>query len=178
MPMTVPEHLNQFTDVLIDSYFIIDMDHNIVEYNRAFVAMLPRAVARKLKTMKCYEALQLDICKDSCIAKQCWKLGRQVRLDEIGGRIPADPKEMRFILSCIPIKDEKGNVIGALETQRNVTDEAMVQVKYQTQMEASAKRQSEMEETLLTRTRRLLEVSRRLYQAQRDLLRSKTDLFG
>ena len=54
----------------------------------------------------------------------------------------------------------------------------MVQVKYQKQMEASAQRQAEMEETLLLRTRRLLEVSRRLYEAQRELLRNKTELFG
>lgn len=178
MPMVVPESLGQFAEVIIDSYFIIDVEHNIVDYNRGFVAMLPRAVARKLKTKKCHEVLQLDICKENCIAKQCWKLGRQVRLDEISGRIPGEPQEMRFILSCIPIHDEAGKVIGALEMQRNVTDEAMVQVKYQTQMEATSRKQSEMEEVLLHRTRRLLEVSRRLYRAQRDLLRAKTELFG
>jgi len=178
MPMVVPPSLMKFIDVIIDSYFIVDMDHNIVDYNRAFAAMLPRALARKLKTKKCYEALQLDICKDNCIAKQCWKLNRQVRLDEITGQVPGEPQPMRFILSCIPIQDDNGEVIGALEVQRNVTDEAMVQVKYQTQMEASAVRQAEMEETLLHRTRRLLEVSRRLYQAQRELLRGKTELFG
>ena len=178
MPMVVPEALSQFADVIIDSYFIVDMEHNIIDFNRAFVAMLPRAVARKLKTKKCHEVLQLDICKERCIASQCWKLGRQVRLDEISGRVPDEPQEMRFILSCIPIRDEAGNVIGALEIQRNVTDEAMVQVKYQTQMEATSKKEAEMEDTLLQRTRRLLEVSRRLYQAQRELLRRKTELFG
>lgn len=178
MPMAVPESLRHFAEVIIDSYFIVDMEHNIVDFNRGFVAMLPRAVARKLKTKKCYEVLQLDICKDNCIAKQCWKLDRQVRLDEISGRVPGEPQEMRFILSCIPIRDTEGNIIGALEMQRNVTDEAMVQVKYQTQMEASSKRQAEMEETLLHRTRRLLEVSRRLNQTQRELLRAKTELFG
>ena len=30
-----------------------------------------------------------------------------------------------------PITDERGNHVGALEIQRNVTDEAVVQVKYQ-----------------------------------------------
>ena len=176
--MMLPRSLSEFVDVIIDSYFIIDTDHNIVDYNRAFAAMLPRHLARKLKTRKCHEVLQLDICKDGCIARQCWELGRQVRLDEIAGEVPGEPQPLRFILSCIPVLDDAGEVIGALEVQRNVTDEAMVQVKYQKQMEANALRQSETEETLRLRTRRLLEVSRRLYEAQRELLRKKTELFG
>jgi PAS domain-containing protein len=178
MAMVVPQSLAQFIDIIIDSYFIIDMEHNIVDFNRAFVAMLPRAVARNLKTKKCHEVLQLDICQENCIAKQCWKLGRQVRLDEITGRVPGEAQDLRFILSAIPIRDENGNVIGALEVQRNVTDEALVQIKYQTQMEASTRKQAEAEETLRQRTRRLLEVSRRLYRAQRELLKGKTELFG
>lgn len=176
--MSVPTSLTQFIDVIIDSYFIVDMEHNIIDFNRAFLAMLPRPIARALKTKKCHEVLQLDICKENCIAKQCWKLGRQVRLDEITGQVSGENETMRFILSAIPIQDENGEVIGALEVQRNVTDEAMVQLKYQTQMEDSAKRQQELEETLLQRTRRLLEVSRRLYMAERELLKSRTELFG
>lgn len=176
--MGLPQTLAQFADIIIDSYFVIDLEFNIVDFNRPFSAMLPRAIVRSLKTKKCHEVLQLAICKESCIAKQCWQSNRQVRLDEITGRIPGESQDMRFILSCIPIRDDNGQVIGAMEVQRNVTDEAMVQIKYQTQMEASARQQKELEDLLQLRTRRLLEVSRRLYVTQRELLRSKTDLFG
>lgn len=176
--MELPQNMAQFVDIIIDSYFIIDIEHNIVDFNRTFHSMLPRAVARKLKTMKCYEALVLDICKENCIAKQCWKANRHVRLDEITGRVAGEGTDLRFILSAIPIRNERGEIIGAMEMQRNVTDEALVQIKYQSQVDASAKAQRQLEEELHFRTRRLLEISRRLYTAQRDLIKVKTDLFG
>ena len=39
----------------------------------------------------------------------------------------------------MPITDEAGNHVGALEIQRNVTDEAVVQVKYQEMLETEAR---------------------------------------
>ncbi len=170
--------LAQFADILIDSYFIVDMERNIVDFNRAFHSMLPRKVARKLKTKKCHEVLQLDICKDGCIAEQCWKNNAHVRLDEIGGRVEGDDRELRFILSAIPLRDENGEVVGVLEVQRNVTDEALVQAKYQQQVDASARQLKLLEEELRLRTRRLMDVSRRLFALQKELLSARTDLFG
>src|SRR5215468_5303513 len=119
------------SDVIIDSYFICDNDRNIVEFNRAFFSLLPRNIARGLKGKKCYDVLALNICKDRCIAQQCWQDKKQVRLDEIVGQPAGADKPMRFILSAIPIYDDKGNHVGALELQRDVTVEAEVQVKYQ-----------------------------------------------
>ncbi len=170
--------LAQFADVIIDSYFIVDMERNIVDFNRAFHAMLPRKVARKLKTKKCHEVLQLDICHENCIAQQCWKNNAHVRLDEIRGRVEGDDREQRFILSAIPLRNEAGEVVGVMEVQRNVTDEALVQAKYQQQVDASARQLKLLEEELQLRTRRLMEVSRRLFALQKDLLAARTDLFG
>ena len=59
------------SDGIIDSYFIVDNDRNIVEFNRAFFSMLPRGVARGLKGKKCFDVLALSVCKDACIAHQC-----------------------------------------------------------------------------------------------------------
>ena len=170
---------SQFAHVLIDSYFVVDLERNIVDYNQAFRAMFPRQVARSLKSKKCYEVLQLNICKDRCIAKQCWKAQQHVRFDEIGGRIAGDEgKEMRFILSAIPIRDENNEIIGALEVQRNVTDEAVVQQKYQQQVDASAEELRRVTDLLHQRTKQLMRTSRLLSEARRALLRAKTDLFG
>lgn len=175
--MKLPNSLKQFGDVLIDSYFIVDMERNIVDFNRTFYSMLPRSVARTLKSKKCYEVLKLEICKDRCIAKECWATQGHVRLDEISGSVEGQEGEMRFILSAIPIRDDAGNLIGAMEMQRNVTDEAIVQTKYQQQVESTERRLKQLEDTLSNRTRRLLEVGNELAQAQRALLRAKTELF-
>src|SRR6476661_4508020 len=118
----------QISEVIIDSYFVCDSERNIVDFNRAFFSLLPRNVARGLKGKKCYEVLQLNICKDRCIAQQCWNDKKQVRLDEIDGRPAGGEKAARFNLSAIPILDENGNPVGALEVQRDVTDDAAVQV--------------------------------------------------
>jgi PAS domain-containing protein len=172
--------LQQFktvSDVIIDSYFIVDQDRNIVDFNRAFFSLLPRQVARGLKGKKCYEVLELNICKDACIAHQCWKDKRQVRLDEIKGRVPgSDAGEMRFILSAVPILDAAGNPLGALQIQRNVTDEAMVQVKYQEMLENEARERERLASQIRLRTKELLDTNQMLLRVQKELLNYKKGL--
>lgn len=172
--------LQQFkavSDVIIDSYFIVDQDRNIVDFNRAFFSLLPRGVARGLKGKKCYEVLELNICKDACIAHQCWKDKRQVRLDEIKGRVPGgEDVEMRFILSAVPILDASGNPLGALEMQRNVTDEAMVQVKYQEMLENEARERERLASQIRLRTKELLDTNQMLLRVQKELLNYKKGL--
>ena len=172
--------LQQFkavSDVIIDSYFIVDQDRNIVDFNRAFFSLLPRGVARGLKGKKCYEVLELNICKNACIAHQCWKDKRQVRLDEIKGRVPGGEEgEMRFILSAVPIMDANGNPLGALEVQRNVTDEAMVQVKYQEMLENEARERERLASQIRLRTKELLDTNQMLLRVQKELLNYKKGL--
>jgi PAS domain-containing protein len=167
----------QVSDSIIDSWFVVDNERNIVEYNRAFFGMLPRAVARGLKGKKCYEVLELNICKEACIAQQCWRERRQVRLDEIKGRVPgAETGEMRFILSGLPIYDQNGNTVGALEIQRNVTDEATVQVKYQEMLETEARERERLAAQIRSRTKELLDTNQTLLKVQKELLGYKKGL--
>src|SRR5215216_5720428 len=102
--MDVPPALTTFLDqfkrvnnAIVDSYFVVDTERRIVDFNRAFYAMLPRQVARGLKGKKCFEVIELNICKSECIAQQCWNDNRHVRLDEISGVILGDTesKQMR-----------------------------------------------------------------------------------
>jgi hypothetical protein len=176
----------QVSDALIDSWFVVDNDRNIVDFNRAFFGMLPRNVARGLKGKKCYEVIELNICKEACIAQQCWRDKRQVRLDEITGHVigatgtpgerGGDGQEMRFILSAIPIYDTAGAQIGALEIQRNVTDEAQVQVKYQDMLETEARERERLAQQIRARTKELLETNQILLKVQKELLAYKKGL--
>src|SRR5262245_12820178 len=168
--------LGQFkgvSDVFIDSWFIVDQERNIVEFNRAFFSLLPRQVGRGLKGKKCYEVLELDICKECCIAHQCWRDKRQVRLDEINGKPSQTEQPMRFVLSAIPILDDAGNTVGALEIQRNVTDEAVVQTKYQEMLDNEARERERLAGQIRNRTRDLLETNQTLLRVQRELLAYK-----
>lgn len=166
----------QLSDVFIDSWFICDTERNIVEFNRAFFSLFPRQVARGLKGKKCYDVLALNICKDRCIAQQCWSDSRHVRLDEIMGQPQGGEKPMRFILSAIPIYDHNGKHVGALEVQRDVTDEATVQVKYQEMLDNEAREREKLVTQIRSRTKELLDTNQTLLRVQKELLAFKKGL--
>jgi PAS domain-containing protein len=163
---------------IVDSYFIVDLERRVVDFNRAFFAMLPRQASRGLKGKHCYDVIELNICKTDCIAKQCWSGNRHVRLDEISGTITGDPgaNTLRFILSAVPITDEHGAHVGALEIQRNVTDEAVVQVKYQEMLENEARERERLANQVRARTKELLETNQLLLKTQKELLAYKKGL--
>jgi PAS domain-containing protein len=170
-------HFKQVSEVIIDSYFVCDNDRNIVDFNRAFFSLLPRNIARGLKGKKCYEVLALNICKDRCIAQQCWADKKQVRLDEIVGQPAGSDKPMRFILSAIPIYDDQGNHVGALELQRDVTVEAEVQVKYQEMLDNEARERERLANQIRARTKDLLETNQALLKLQKELRAYKKGLW-
>ena len=168
----------QVAPAIVDSYFVVDRERRIVDFNRAFYAMLPRQMARGLKNKKCYEVIELNICRDNCIAQQCWSDNRHVRLDEISGTIVGDSEaqKLRFILSAVPITDAEGNHVGALEIQRNVTDEAEVQIKYQEMLENEARERERLAIQIRARTKELLQANQLLLKTQKELLAYKKGL--
>lgn len=180
--MTAPalqQFLTEFKRVanaIVDSYFVVDTERRIVDFNRAFFALLPRQVARGLKGKHCFDVIELNICKSECIAQQCWANNRHVRLDEISGTIAGESEPLKFILSAVPITDEQGNHVGALEIQRNVTDEAVVQVKYQEMLETEARERERLAAQIRTRTKELLETNQLLLKTQKELLAYKKGL--
>ncbi len=163
-------------NAIVDSYFIVDTDRRIVDFNRAFFALLPRQLARGLKGKHCYEILEHNICKTECIAQQCWAGNQHIRLDEISSNIVGEADKLRFILSAVPITDEQGNHVGALEIQRNVTDEAVVQVKYQEMLETEARERERLANQVRARTKELLETNQLLLKTQKELLAYKKGL--
>jgi hypothetical protein len=179
IPPALQQFLTEFKRVasaIVDSYFVVDTERRIVDFNRAFFALLPRQLARGLKGKRCYEVIELNICKAECIAQQCWADNRHVRLDEISGSVVGEGQKMRFILSAVPITDERGNHVGALEIQRNVTDEAVVQVKYQEMLETEARERERLANQVRMRTKELLETNQLLLKTQKELLAYKKGL--
>jgi hypothetical protein len=83
---------------------------------------------------------------------------------------------MRFVLSAIPILDEQGNPVGALEVQRNVTDEATVQTKYQEMLDHEARERERLAAQIRSRTRELVETNQALLRVQKELVAYKKGL--
>lgn len=172
------ESFKQIAPAIIDSYIVIDTNRRIVDFNRGFYKMLPRQTARGLKGKRCYEVLEFNVCKENCIAQQCWKDNSSTRFDGIRGRILGDSKakELRFILSAVPITDTDGQHVGALEIQRNVTDQTEVQAKYQGMLETEAFERERLAAQIRGRTKELLETNRLLLKTQKELLSYKKGL--
>ncbi|MBL4637388.1 MAG: PAS domain-containing protein [Kofleriaceae bacterium] len=168
--------LKQVAPALIDSYFIVDAERKIIEFNRAFYAMFPRQVARGLKNKVYSGVIELNI--GTCIVEQRWTENRHVRLDEISGTIigDAEAQQMKFILSALPITDGAQQHVGALVILRNVTDEAEVQVKYQEMLETEAQERERLATQIRTRTKELLETNHLLLRTQKELLSYKKGL--
>jgi len=76
----------------------------------------------------------------------------------------------------VPITDEAGRNVGALEIQRNVTDEAVVQVKYQEMLETEARERERLANQVRMRTKELLETNQLLLKTQKELLAYKKGL--
>lgn len=167
--MELTDAFKQISDVVIDAYFITDAEGRILDYNRAFFALFSRQVARKLKTMNVSEAIPMK--RD--VARECMETGRHVRLDEIPIRTKGSDEELRMILSAIPLKQSDDAVMGALVILRNVTDEAIIQVKYQEMLETEARERERLVEQIKSRTSALVEANELLLDLQRELVEYK-----
>jgi PAS domain S-box-containing protein len=170
--MELLDAFKNISDVVIDAYYVVDPAGLILDYNRAFFAMFPRQISRKLKGMPIGEA----VLAERNVSKECMEAGRHVRLDEIPMRVQGAEETYRVILSGIPIKDGAGAVLGALVIIRNVTDEAMMQVKYQEMLENEARERERLAEQIKDRTSALVETSELLLGVQRELIEYKKGL--
>jgi len=168
--MELLERVKAISDALIDGYFVLDAERTILHFNQAFYAMLPRTVSRGLKGKKCYDVMEMEICKERCIAQQCWEARKHMRLDEISGRVAKTDRKLVFILSALPFFNEDGTPQGALVIQRNVTDEAQVQTKYQEMLENEKRERERLMHIIRLRTKDLLETSQQLLGVQKELM--------
>src|SRR5512141_2321094 len=83
-PPALQQFLTEFkrtSNAIVDSYFIVDTERRIVDFNRAFFALLPRSVARGLKGKHCYEVLELNIRQNECNAHPSTDDNRHLQLD-------------------------------------------------------------------------------------------------
>ena len=171
------EKLERIGSVIIDPYMVVDAELNILDFNGAFRSLFPRQVSRRLKKIRCCDALSLDICASGCIARAAWSKGQNVRLDEITGVIPATGEEVRLIGSATPICDSAGKQIATLVIYRNVTDEAKVQAKYKTMLEEATRERQELEEELRGRTRELLDSNETINRLEQELMQHRKGLW-
>ena len=97
-------------------------------------------------------------------------------MNEINGTVVGETTSKTFILSALPILDDSGVPLGAVEMQRDVTDVVDMQGKYRTMLDMEAAEREQMNQTVQTRTKQLMDVNKRLIQTQKELLEYKRRL--
>jgi len=166
------EAFNLVSEVVFDAYFLTDENGLISEYNRMFYSLFPKSIARKLKGMRLNEVMQIPVD----VVSETMKKKTHIRLDEIEAHVQ-DMDEYRFIFSGIPLNDENNNFSGVLVLMRNVTDEAMVQLKYQEMLETEAKARDLLKDELKNRTESLVQMSQKYFALKEKIrMRSKGQL--
>ncbi len=123
--------LESFGPVFLDSYFVVDRNRRITDFNEAFVQMVGYRPAqrRQVAGSHCFDILKLEICRERCIALACLERNGPVRMEEIRGKTP-DGRDILLELSAVPMRDDDGDITGVFVTHRDVTDERNLKDRY------------------------------------------------
>ena len=106
-------------DSIVDGVFTVDKSWKITTFNRAaeIITRVPRAEAIG---RRCSEVLRASICESDCALKRTMETGTPIVckpiyiIDGHGDRVPIS-------ISTALLKDETGNVIGGVETFRDLS---------------------------------------------------------
>ncbi|MFC1610515.1 PAS domain-containing protein [Myxococcota bacterium] len=125
------DFIDRFGSVFLDSFFVVDRERRICKFNPAFAEMLGIRIAerRRINGKRCFELVEMDICRNNCIALQCLAKNGPVRMEEIRGKAP-DGRELVLELSAMPVSGPQGQVTGVFVTHRDVTDERNLMTRY------------------------------------------------
>ena len=110
-------------DVILDSItegvFTVDSDWCITSFNRAAeeITGIPR---KNALGHKCSDILRADVCETDCALRQTMRTGKSV-INKAVHIVDAKGERHAIAISTALLKDEKGKVIGGVETFRDMS---------------------------------------------------------
>ncbi|PKL17917.1 MAG: Fis family transcriptional regulator [Spirochaetae bacterium HGW-Spirochaetae-5] len=111
---------NIILDSIADGVFTVDMNFRITSINRVAAEIL-KIDESDAKGKLCFEVFHASICEHSCALKETLSTGRNIInktvyvVNSLGDKIP-------ITVSTALLKDNDGNVIGGVETFRDISD--------------------------------------------------------
>ena len=106
-------------DSIADGVFTVDKDWRITSFNRA--AEQITGVAREEAIGRlCREILKADVCETGCALRQTMKTGHPV-ISKPVDIIDARGRRKPITISTALLKDERGRIVGGVETFRDMT---------------------------------------------------------
>lgn len=110
---------NIILDSIADGVFTVDGDWRITSFNRAaeHITGIKRAEAIG---RPCREILKADVCESGCALRQTMQTGRPI-ISKPVDIIDARGRRKPITISTALLKDEKGKIVGGVETFRDMT---------------------------------------------------------
>jgi len=110
-------------DVILDSItegvFTVDSDWCITSFNRA-AEEITGITRKKALGHKCSDILRADVCETDCALRQTMRTGKSL-INRAVHIIDAKGERHAIAISTALLKDEKGKVIGGVETFRDMS---------------------------------------------------------
>ena len=111
--------LEMIFDSVADGVFAVDTGFRVTRFNRAAESITGIA-ARDAMGRTCREVLRSDLCEADCPMKEVFRTGKPV-INRVGTMVNARGETRTISISAGIIRDAQGNVIGGVETFRDLS---------------------------------------------------------
>ena len=106
-------------DSIVDGVFTVDLNWRVTCFNRAAEEITGISAVEALGR-PCCEVFRANVCETACVLKQTMDTGKPVVCQPIA-ILRADGKEIPITISTALLKDETGEIIGGVETFRDLS---------------------------------------------------------
>ena len=104
---------------IADGVFTVDKDWNITSFNRA-AERITGIISSRAIGQKCFDVLHADICQSACALSRTLKTGTEI-IDRPVNILNREGKKIPVSISTAVLKDERGDIIGGVETFRDLS---------------------------------------------------------
>ncbi len=104
-----------------DPLFVADKDLNIIYFNDA-AADLTGYTPKEAIGQKCRDIFKSNICDSGCAIKHCISTKENIRGAEVV-ITRRDGQTVTILANAAPVRDNLGNIVGGMETMRDITEE-------------------------------------------------------
>ncbi|MEW6108355.1 MAG: response regulator [Nitrospirota bacterium] len=166
------EYANSIKDAICDPLFIVNNNMIITYMNEACARLTGYGKGEVEGKMSCRDLFKSDICETTCPVKYCFDKEEPVEgiraniINREGIQIP-------IMTSASPLKDAHGNLIGAIEICKDITE--LLEVERLRYIKKTAEREEEQRVYLEGRSKNLLSI---LTQASEGNLNVRAEVMG
>ncbi|MBW2219741.1 MAG: sigma 54-interacting transcriptional regulator, partial [Deltaproteobacteria bacterium] len=104
---------------IADGVFTIDLEKDITSFNRA-AERITGLSADEAIGQKCFDVFHSNICQSNCALEKTLRTGKEI-IDLPVNIIDIEGRNIPISVSTAVLNDEKGNIIGGVETFRDLS---------------------------------------------------------